>query len=371
MIPSSRLRALCAEVLAHPTVSFREHGLARFLAAHAEGHGLAVARDRFGNVHVLGSRRAGAGAWVLVAHMDHPGFVVEACRGRRASARWYGRVAERYFAGAPVRVHLPEGGSVAGRVRRAAPGARGRVERVSLELAARVPAGALGGWDLPACRISGGRIVTRAADDLIGCALLAALIESHASRGRRAPIRIVYTRAEEAGLVGATALARARAIDPASPIVSLETSREVPGARLGDGVVLRLGDRVASFDAPLLRVMQAAAERASARDARLRWTRALMDGGTCEASPFAAHGYRTGGLALPLRHYHNMGPRRIAAEIVALEDLRSALALLLELTASPPPRRWPAAAPRALFTEWLRPHAGHLRRTALSAEEAR
>ncbi|MBM3316367.1 MAG: hypothetical protein FJY75_00800 [Candidatus Eisenbacteria bacterium] len=383
-----RLRSLCAAILARPTASFHEHAVARFLAGHAAALGLPAAADRWGNLHVRAGgeprpRRRGADApprgprggaggegdappWVLVAHMDHPGFVVEASRGRRALARWFGRVEPRYFAGARVRIDLGQGRSVAGRVtriRRRSPA--GRVQQVGLLLQEPVPEGAIGQWDLPACRIAGSRLSTRAADDLIGCAILAAILESVAARGGPA-LRVVYTRAEEAGLTGATALARAGILPREAPVLSLETSRETPGARLGDGVILRLGDRVSAFDASLLRLLKEAAERVAGRRRGFRHARALMDGGTCEASPFAAWGYRSGGLAVPLRHYHNMGPRGIAAEIVDLADLRSALALLHEVVAAPPPRRWPAPAPTAPFSAWLAPHEARLRRTALS-----
>jgi endoglucanase len=41
---------------------------------------------------------------------------------------------------------------------------------------------------------------------------------------------------------------------------------------------------------------------------RFLFQRQLMDGGACEATAFAAFGFRSAGLSLPLRNYHNIGP---------------------------------------------------------------
>jgi hypothetical protein len=59
--------------------------------------------------------------------------------------------------------------------------------------------------------------------------------------------------------------------------------------------------------------------------------RALLDGGTCEASTFVVHGWSATAIALPNVGYHNRGADgRVAAEVVRLDDLRSAVALLVE-----------------------------------------
>jgi endoglucanase len=366
MITRARWLALCRAILEHPAVSFHEHAVARFLAAHAAQCGLPHARDRWGNLHVRYGPAGGPPAWVLLAHMDHPGFVIVRARGDCAHARWFGRVERRYFAGARVRVHGAAARGVPGEVlgtRVGGPG--GRVTELRLRTATPVAVGDLGLWDLPALRLRDGRLATRAADDLIGCAVLAGLLETLAAERPRTRVTVVYTRAEEAGLLGATALARDRIVPLDCPVLSLETSRERPGAGLGAGVVLRLGDRVSAFDAPLQYHLATVAQALARTSRAFAWQRALMDGGTCEASPLAAYGYRSGGLALPLRNYHNMGGTRLAPEIVALADVESALALLHATVRAPPPRVWPYPAPRAIFSAMLRPAERALRRSAV------
>jgi hypothetical protein len=53
-----------------------------------------------------------------------------------------------------------------------------------------------------------------------------------------------------------------------------------------------------------------------------------MDGGVCEATAYQAFGYASGGLALALGNYHNMGRARIGAEFVHTNDLVNLTKLL-------------------------------------------
>jgi putative aminopeptidase FrvX len=67
------------------------------------------------------------------------------------------------------------------------------------------------------------------------------------------------------------------------------------------------------------------------------WQRALMPGGTCEASLYMLHGRPVGALAIPLGNYHNMTPeRRIGAEFVATQDVDHLARLLEHLSVHPP-----------------------------------
>ena len=52
----------------------------------------------------------------------------------------------------------------------------------------------------------------------------------------------VFTRAEEVGLVGARLLAEANTLPKNTLVVSLESSRSLPGAEIGGGPVIRVGD---------------------------------------------------------------------------------------------------------------------------------
>jgi endoglucanase len=134
----------------------------------------------------------------------------------------------------------------------------------------------------------------------------------------------LFTRAEEVGFHGAVEVARAGKIPRRSLVVSMEMSRERPWARIGNGPVVRVGDRMTIFD-PMATYFFCEVARRSA----IRAQRCLMDGGSTEATAFGGLGYRVGGLCLPLGNYHNIGAnRKIRAEFVSVADLEG----LLELT---------------------------------------
>jgi putative aminopeptidase FrvX len=334
----------------------------RHLAAHAAGLGLPSAQDRWGNLHVRYRGRTAGPTWVCLAHTDHPGFVVTRASSRAVRARWFGRVEPRYFPGARVRVFPESGRPVRWRITSVRVGPRGRVSRIGLAVESPVPVGAIGTWDIPALRRRGERLAVRAADDLVGCVLFAAVLESLVRAGRAASLQVVYTRAEEAGLLGATALARSGTLPGDDPVLVLETSRELPCGRLGAGPVIRVGDRMSVFDPGLARLLQETAADLQRRRGGFPVQRGLMDGGTCEATPFGAYGYRAAGIAIPLGNYHNMGPTRIAPEVVDLRDLHAAARLIEALVTRPGRgRRPPAVADRAALASWLGPHERALR----------
>src|SRR5205814_3855018 len=100
-----------------------------------------------------------------------------------------------------------------------------------------------------------GRIYGRACDDLVGvAAALATVIELKKSRARVNAIAAI-SRAEEVGFHGALALSRSRLLPKNALIISLETSRELPGVKMGKGVILRVGDRTSIFDSEAMRFL--------------------------------------------------------------------------------------------------------------------
>ncbi len=344
MITRRRLLALTKSVVSFPSTSYHEHGLRTHLARHADDLGLPTACDRWGNLHVRYSRGRQKVRWTFLAHLDHPGFVITEVRGKHAKGRWFGGVLRHYFKDERVQIHTSEG-PVRGRILSTqTAGSRRRVRWVRLETEAPVAPGDIGTWNLAPWKQGGDRLQTRAADDLVGCAALAGLLESLATERRNAQVDVVYTRAEESGLVGAISLARSGMIDKASPIVAIETSSERPSARIGQGVVLRVGDRMSVYDPGLCRFLQDAAIELTGTRKRFRYQRCLMDGGLCEASAFLAHGYRATGLALPLGNYHNMGRSRIALEEVSVVDLVGLTALAEQCVT----RRWPPSGRPAI-----------------------
>jgi putative aminopeptidase FrvX len=321
------------ELVSLPTAPFHEERVAARIVRYAESGGLRWRMDRHGNLRVWPRRAARGTPVFFLAHMDHPGFAVRAVRGRTAVLEILG--------GAPpvrreARLLLFGAGCGAWEATATGPERRaGRDRRVRV----RLPAGGgpeaapeFGMWDLPPFRRDGTRIHARGLDDVAGCAAILAAID-RLSRGARPPaVAAIFTRAEEVGFVGASAMALtgsgADAIPRQAVVISVETSRWRPGAEMGKGPVVRLGDRAGLFDpeatSSLLRV---AAGRAPCVGG-IRHQKCLLDGGACEATALRVLGYRTTGLACPLGNYHNhawdrrgggAGPG-VAPEFIDLRD---------------------------------------------------
>ena len=172
-------------------------------------------------------------------------------------------------------------------------------------------------WDLPACEVRTGRIRSRACDDLIGCTAIVAMLRELESTGAQCSTWGLFTRAEEVGFIGAIELAKSGLLPKNVTGVSLETSSVRGGpVKIGGGPIIRVGDRTSVFDSAATAILQA-----SAKAARIPHQRALMQGGTCEATAYALYGYRTAAMCVALGNYHNCGPGdRIAPEYVSLGD---------------------------------------------------
>jgi endoglucanase len=177
--------------------------------------------------------------------------------------------------------------------------------------------GAFRMWDLPACEIRAGRIRSRVCDDLIGCTAIVAMLRELERTGAECAAWGLFTRAEEVGFVGAIELAKSGLLPKSVTVVSLETSSVKGGpVKIGAGPIIRVGDRTSVFDSAATAQLQAAAKAAG-----ITHQRALMQGGTCEATAYALYGYRTAAMCIALGNYHNCGPGdRIAPEYVSVTD---------------------------------------------------
>lgn len=325
--------ALLEQLAALPAAPFHEAYVAERILALLRAAGLECSVDRYGNLlawHRGARDRAARDApapLVFGAHMDHPGLEVvsaEPLLGRLLGAR---RTPLEYWnRGVPVRFSF-DGQEAPGKIT-GAQVIEGEVV-LALHSEASVPVGAFGVFDVGSFRSEGEWLHLRAADDLAGCAAIIGALARCAAQRVRADIGGLFTRAEEAGLLGATLAARDRLLPPGTLFISVEASRALPGAELGGGAVIRVGDLASAFHPRGDALLRAARERLAEDAPEVRVQRQLMSGGTCEATAFAAAGYETGGVAVPLGNYHNAGPDfTIAAEYIHRRDLESAMALL-------------------------------------------
>jgi putative aminopeptidase FrvX len=318
---NAHLLKLAERVLTQPTAPYHEHAVQQVVIEYCRELGLPVERDRVGNVLVKYRRGTKKPPLVLMAHMDHPGF--EALGGNRAE--FLGGVPKEWFAGAPVRF-----GNVRTKVRRVLPG---WPKRKLVEL--QDPVSGFGQWDVTRFAMRNGKLHATSIDDVLSVAVVLAALTEIKRRKLNTHVWGVFTRAEEVGFHGAIELARAGKIPRRALVISMEMSKARPWARIGDGPIVRVGDRMTIFSPDATYILEEVARRSA-----IRAQRCLMDGGSTEATAFGGLGYRVGGLCLPLGNYHNIGPnRKVRAEFVSLSDLAG----LLQLTVAAA-REWPATA---------------------------
>ena len=335
------LLELARRVLTLPTAPYHEQLVKGFVVEFCRKlDGVRVEEDRVGNV-IARYRSGTSGApLVFVAHMDHPGF--EMLGGNRAE--FLGGVPQEMFAkGVGVRMYGANGMQ---RVKLARFDASAWPKRKLVELRTdeSLRKGDFGMWDVPAFRVAGDKLHAAAIDDVLGTVVMLATLADVSRRRLRTHVRCAFTRAEEVGFHGAMALIRAKKIPRDALVVSIEMSKERPWARIGNGPIVRVGDRSTVFDPTATAFLLSAVERCHERESAFRAQRCLMDGGTCEATAFAGFGYRAGGVCLPLGNYHNIGKDlRPRAEYVSVSDL----AQLVKLTVAAAVERPGSDAPNA------------------------
>lgn len=290
-----RLTTLLHDVFACPTAPFHEHYVRdKILELLQPLEHVSVESDDFGNL--IACYRRGENAQPKVAfgaHMDHPGWVRAA---GSEQVTFLGGVPESY------------------RDRQKNP-------------VRWFDDGAFGMWDLPECEIGDGLIAGRVCDDLIGCVAMIAMLENLEADEVEASCYAIFTRAEEVGFIGAVHLAKAWPLGDEVRFVSLETSSPRGDAKLGDGPVVRVGDRMTVFDDEVTGELLEAAKASG-----ISVQRCLLDGGACEATAMQLYGVVAAGVSVLLNDYHNCGEDdRIVCESVSFEDVMGLVALITAL----------------------------------------
>ncbi len=315
----------------------------------------------------------------ITAHLDHPAFVVERVDQRAGSFElsFRGGVQDVFFEHAPITVHAGGGARLPATLtgKPAATSPLGTVYTAELDPGAGSLAGVRKGdiatWTMPGSAIDGrGILHAPACDDLAAAAAALCTLDEYlapanpgtgtnASPQPRADVRVLLTRAEEIGFIGALAACRLGTMPKGSRVLALENSRAFPESPIGGGPVVRVGDRLSIFTPWLTAASARRAEEAfggpaqptaaqgQAAAAKRPWQRKLMQGGACEATVFCHAGYDATCLCLPLGNYHNMphldllqagkydatvlGPPRCEREFIDTADYLSLVDLLVAL----------------------------------------
>lgn len=362
--PSAGHLAILRRLLSVPTAPFAEHFVIRFVEAFCRERGAPLSRDAVGNLLVRvrkGSRKVTRPV-CITAHLDHPGFVADRMiDASHVRCFWRGGVPQEYFVGASVRFAVARGeprqlGSKAAKQRDlggsafrwSKPGnvvsietkkldGIERVHTAVVEIGEAIPSGTLAMWNFPDPVIRGSRIFARACDDLAGAAAMLCAIDELSRSPKPCDAYFLFTRAEEVGFIGAIAAAGAETIPKKCVVVAMETSSERPFAKIGDGPILRVGDKASSFTHPATAFCRKVATDLAAADPAFKFQRKLMDGGTCESSAYCTLGYEATGLCVALGNYHNVdaAKKKLGPEYIDLSDFAGVVRWFVALARSP------------------------------------
>ena len=323
---------MLARLGAQPAVAYWESGVASAIMAILKELVLETRVDQYGNIiaRIPGQLPATV-PLAFVAHMDHPGFEAVATQGLDLIGNALGGVpAAGFLAGVPVQVILSDGLRLPAVTaeRSGEDNARQVLIRLEEPLKVELPCPVV--FDLPDFEVDGDLIRMRAADDLAGCAGILAALAELSPRKPPGDLYGVFTRAEEVGLIGARLLAESRSLPRDTLVVSVESSRILPGAEQGAGPVIRVGDAGTTFSADAEAALVRARESLQAGTQEFLAQRQLMSG-VCEASAFARYGYRSTGIAFPLGNYHNGAPEEgVEAEYINIKDFLGGIRLMAE-----------------------------------------
>ncbi|MDE2997710.1 MAG: hypothetical protein OXU79_01370 [Gemmatimonadota bacterium] len=330
---NKRLRKIFLDVLSLPTAPFHEDAVAGFIRTFARRRRIPVTADRYGNIVLRYTKGNKAESVALTAHMDHPGCEILDADGRDLTARWLGACDERHFPGGRLTI-VSEGNEIPGRATSALDDDKTFTARAVRPLPN--PGGAFGYWGLTPVAFDGDLIRTKGADNLASCAAILAVMDRLNREKADADLWGVFTRAEEVGLLGAGGIVRARTVPKRVPIIVLETSKALPGAEIGGGPVIRVGDAMSVFDPRIEYAIHSTARDLAGTKRQFSYQRQLMSGGVCEATLYVLYNMSVGALAFPLGNYHNLGKRWPAEEFISASDAANMVDLCAALAVNPP-----------------------------------
>jgi endoglucanase len=150
-------------------------------------------------------------------------------------------------------------------------------------------------------------------------------------------VAVLLTRAEEEGFIGAIAASiEPKLLRKSDRVIAIETSAMQPYAPQGKGAIIRIGDRTSVFNSALSYFLTQKAEELAKKDKTFKYQRALMPGGTCEATVYDVYGFTAGSICVALGNYHNMdtAKKRIAPEYIDLSDWNNMVKLFVHVAKS-------------------------------------
>ncbi len=359
-----------AEVTSIPSAAGREQRVVAWLERFvAERPAWRMSKDPAGNLVVeragASTSRTGSSAGgrpiFITAHLDHPAFVIERVISPSVfEVSFRGGVMDDYFKDARIVAYdsndQPHRGVLAGTMPGPDNGQAGPFKNYLFELDRATDAltiGDVGVWDVGPAEVIDNQMHTLACDDLSAVAAMVCLMDVMQTVEPTQDVRLLFTRAEEVGFIGAIAAIRHGTMPRDSRVIALENSRAFAESPIHGGPIVRVGDRMSVFSPVLTDAIAKRAEEVAGAPSTVtasqklsslpqwKWQRKLMAGGACEASVYFSAGYEATCVCLPLGNYHNMAdlaavqagtnttPPKVGREFIGIDDFHALVDLLV------------------------------------------
>ncbi|MGE5611378.1 MAG: M20/M25/M40 family metallo-hydrolase [Bacillota bacterium] len=333
----SRTPIILHDLCSLPTAPFLEERVVDYVTDFVRQRPrLRLSRDPSGNLLIeLPGKQRNLPRWVFGAHMDHPGFVAKRMRDARTlEADFRGHVLAEFIGHTKVRFFAADR-EIPGQVLQVTGREEKRwLRKVHVRVQEEVPPGVLGMFDQGEGRIKGGKFYCRACDDVAGAAAALTMLDELHRTPPAAPIAVLLTRAEEEGFIGAIAASiQPKLLKKTDRIIAIETSAMQPYAPQGAGPIIRVGDRTSIFNSALTYFLTQQAEAFQKRSRSFKYQRALMPGGTCEATVYDVYGFQASSICVALGNYHNTDREagKIGPEYVDISDWQNMVKLFVAI----------------------------------------
>jgi putative aminopeptidase FrvX len=297
------MKQLLEDILTIPTIALKEHAIHSALAQFAARHNLKFQQDSAGNSYITysgdESPSVGRRPLFITAHTDHPGFIVTEVNNNHAICEFRGGLSAEYGKSEYLCVYRIASQDVS-----IAAIGKAQIQEIMTE------------GTSPRQRIQGATVLSEPGVQLeVGDLLLWDVT--------------VFTRAEEIGLMGASAATKSSLLPADAIVIAIETSSGAGGRAIqGGGPIIRVGDAGSIFTPKVTTWMEHIASNLSQKT-NFRYQRLLMDAGSTEATAFFRLGLDTGALCVSLGAWHNAGPnQKIVPETVSFRDTEYLVDLL-------------------------------------------
>lgn len=326
-----QVEPILKDIVSTPTSPFREDRVIEKILTYLKKFGLNIMTTKYNNIIVSFGRKDSMEDIYFISHTDHPGFLVQEDNKKTSILKVMGGVpfhAKNFKKVAEI--DILTGKRYVHNIKKVIKKENGVF--VETKNSKDINPNNIFTLNLKSYYKRNDTIYAHAIDDLGGCSAQIAAV-SYLSKHKKdleTNVHFVFTRAEEVGFIGIISLIKNGYLPKNGYYISCETSKCISPVQFGKGVVLRLGDKAGIFEQQFTNSLFSYFQKKALLE-KYPIQRALLDGGTCEATPLVVNNFKASGFACPLGNYHNLSDdNTIKEEYINANDFTSYVNTIIE-----------------------------------------